>query len=1101
MHVPANKQESCPLLSIFNLKKLVSSFSIASFASFALLASLFVATTPAKAALIVDANNATFTFVNRTTISGSGGAGDGDVEKFTNVATVGGIVIDAVVTTDIVQSGTVNETPRITQYDPGTTPNYLDLNVSATSGSNFFGYINLNFKFYEGGTYSGPGTGNQLTLKDLRVFSLDIDSGNQFSDFKGFQQFKVNTTTRLRYTGGANAIPGNLDATSPFVRFLSGSGASGNNAVEDQVEVVYLSTDDFDIRVGNAQADGQAYFAIGFGAGPWGNSQTITSNNPRNTPPTSTDTAKYVPTTGNVILTRSDFGTYADADANAFSKVKITALPTAGTLEYLNGSNWSGVTAGSYVNVSAIDSGELRLVMNSTSGTVDSQFKFLVNDSLSDSTSTYTLTLTVSPIPQVITFANPGTQALGATVVSNATADSTLVVTLTSNSTGICTVSGLNIVSTRVAGLCEIVATQVGNATYSAAPNVSQSFYFSAGTAQTITFANPGDQPLTQGTVVVAATASSTLTVTLTSLTAPVCTMNQFTITLVAAGTCTIRASQGGGTVGQTTYGPASPVSQSFLVTAANQFNNNQNQTVTFDSNYGVSTTTTQSVANGVATQLNANTFSRSGYTFAGWNTAANGSGTAYADGASVTLANDITLYAQWSYIVPDPVQTDEVIEINPGEGLIGTTVVISGRFNRTISNVTLNGNPLTPGSWVQTPTTVTLTINGGYKGVVTIQLYNGAVPLLKSVAFKVLELVAPITPKQKEKPVVVWPKPAAIIEGTPLSTSQLNANSVVPGRYEYVNVPGQLFPAGKQILKLRFIPNDLDKYEIVEVEVELEIKKLIAPSATAVTTPADTNANSKVLNISKDAKLQVKLTGAGLDGASITSSLEVLVDPKLTFSGKTTVTVTVVDDGQTVDITVPVMVLPLAPTDGRSVPSGLGISTVSWSASPNAISYEVLVSGAKLCETSNTSCEVSALIGPKTKVELLAKGNDATASNLAVAGYQAPENPVLAAVKNFATASFELRPSVRRELRALAAEISAAGFTRLQVQGHTDIRGGVDNSVLSRNRAQETIKFLQRLLPDVKFKIGYFASTKPAADNSTKEGLAANRRVEIAIW
>lgn len=41
---------------------------------------------------------------------------------------------------------------------------------------------------------------------------------------------------------------------------------------------------------------------------------------------------------------------------------------------------------------------------------------------------------------------------------------------------------------------------------------------------------------------------------------------------------------------------------------------------------------------------------SRSGYTFQGWNTAANGSGTAYGAGDSITLAGNVILYAQWSY-------------------------------------------------------------------------------------------------------------------------------------------------------------------------------------------------------------------------------------------------------------------------------------------------------------------------------------------------------------------------------------------------------------------------------------------------------------------
>jgi uncharacterized repeat protein (TIGR02543 family) len=45
------------------------------------------------------------------------------------------------------------------------------------------------------------------------------------------------------------------------------------------------------------------------------------------------------------------------------------------------------------------------------------------------------------------------------------------------------------------------------------------------------------------------------------------------------------------------------------------------------------------------------NTFTRSGYTFTGWNTAANGSGTAYAVDANVTMTATTTLFAQWSVI------------------------------------------------------------------------------------------------------------------------------------------------------------------------------------------------------------------------------------------------------------------------------------------------------------------------------------------------------------------------------------------------------------------------------------------------------------------
>ena len=69
--------------------------------------------------------------------------------------------------------------------------------------------------------------------------------------------------------------------------------------------------------------------------------------------------------------------------------------------------------------------------------------------------------------------------------------------------------------------------------------------------------------------------------------------------------------------------------------------------TVTFNANGGTGTMADQTFCAQGGT-LTPNTFTRDGYTFAGWNTAANGSGTAYADGASITPTGNLTLYAQW---------------------------------------------------------------------------------------------------------------------------------------------------------------------------------------------------------------------------------------------------------------------------------------------------------------------------------------------------------------------------------------------------------------------------------------------------------------------
>ncbi len=72
---------------------------------------------------------------------------------------------------------------------------------------------------------------------------------------------------------------------------------------------------------------------------------------------------------------------------------------------------------------------------------------------------------------------------------------------------------------------------------------------------------------------------------------------------------------------------------------------------ITFKANGGTGDDYTQTVTYATTAKLNPNTFTREGYTFNGWNRAANGSGTAYPDKAdfAVNEANGVTLYAQWT--------------------------------------------------------------------------------------------------------------------------------------------------------------------------------------------------------------------------------------------------------------------------------------------------------------------------------------------------------------------------------------------------------------------------------------------------------------------
>ena len=174
--------------------------------------------------------------------------------------------------------------------------------------------------------------------------------------------------------------------------------------------------------------------------------------------------------------------------------------------------------------------------------------------------------VTVGLQSQTITFVAPSNITLGDWPNAlSATASSGLLVSFVSLTTPVCTVNG-HTPSIVAAGICTMQAQQAGNASYAAAPNVNQSFTV-AKRGQTITFAL-GNHALGDAPFTVSATASSFLPVSFSALTPAVCSVSGTTVTVVAAGTCTVRASQPGNAV----FAPAPNLDQSFTVGGGVQY-------------------------------------------------------------------------------------------------------------------------------------------------------------------------------------------------------------------------------------------------------------------------------------------------------------------------------------------------------------------------------------------------------------------------------------------------------------------------------------------------------------------------------------------------
>ena len=101
---------------------------------------------------------------------------------------------------------------------------------------------------------------------------------------------------------------------------------------------------------------------------------------------------------------------------------------------------------------------------------------------------------------------------------------------------------------------------------------------------------------------------------------------------------------------------------------------------VTYDANISGVTAKTYAEIKGNEHFAKASSFSRAGYTFTGWNTAANGTGTAYAVGEKIPSTKSITVYAQWKLNAPTVSVTGNATKQYDGENVTLTAATpVSG--------------------------------------------------------------------------------------------------------------------------------------------------------------------------------------------------------------------------------------------------------------------------------------------------------------------------------------------------------------------------------------------------------------------------------------
>lgn len=104
----------------------------------------------------------------------------------------------------------------------------------------------------------------------------------------------------------------------------------------------------------------------------------------------------------------------------------------------------------------------------------------------------------------------------------------------------------------------------------------------------------------------------------------------------------------------------------------------------------------------------------------------------------------------------------------------------------------------------------------------------------------------------------------------------------------------------------------------------------------------------------------------------------------------------------------------------------------------------------------------------------------------------------------NFDTGKADLSPQAKADLCAAATQAQATNNSLLLVLGYTDSTGTEDvNQALSEKRAAKVVNFLQQKCGWKPYRMltpTGMATADPAADNSTPEGKAQNRRVAVNV-
>ena len=496
-----------------------------------------------------------------------------------------------------------------------------------------------------------------------------------------------------------------------------------------------------------------------------------------------------------------------------------------------------------------------------------------------------------------------------------------------------------------------------------------------------------------------------------------------------------------------------------------------------------------------VTLATNSGALGKSGATFGGWNTTADGLGTAYSTGSNYTLLADITLYAVWHPI--NVVYTITYLGNTNTGGTAPQPTVGAGSVNLAINSSPLVKSASVFGGWNTSAsgTGTPYAVGTSYALLADVNLYavwiagnpiytitysgntntGGAVPI-STVGLGSVTLAANSSPLVKDVSTFGGWNTKADGTGTGYATRS-NYN----------------------------LTANITLYAIWSTSTTYTITYL-GNGSTGGTVPSPTAGSGLVVLATNFGGLaKTGYTFVGWNTKTDRSGSSYLVGTTYNLTANATLYAAYIPLPllQTIpDIIANGRIINAAPQKKIALNQIVPVHQKFITILPNnAVGFELYENGKLINRGTSSNVDLTQIVGPKDRVAVVAISKDGLKSELAPVALA--KEPISLANINFNTDSYKFIGPATKILDQVAAVIIQHGYTVLEIWGYVDTQGSKASWItLSNNRAKAVNDYMTKKLKGsgVSIRNAGRAQTQAVGNNKTAEGRALNRRVEIRV-